>query len=152
MQITIAAIGRDRSGPTSELFQLYRKRCPWPVSLVELPLKSIEPAARRLADEADRLTQALPEGAALIALDEQGDDLASQALANRLQGFRDSGRRALGFVIGGPDGLSPDLLARADLRLAFGRQTWPHRLVRAMLAEQIYRAATITTGHPYHRE
>jgi 23S rRNA (pseudouridine1915-N3)-methyltransferase len=152
MQITIAAIGRDRSGPTSELFQLYRKRCPWPVSLVELPLKSIEPAARRLADEADRLTQALPEGAAMIALDERGDDLASQALADRIQGFRDAGRRALGFVIGGPDGLSPDLLARADLRLAFGRQTWPHRLVRAMLAEQIYRAATITTGHPYHRE
>ena len=87
-----------------------------------------------------------------MALDERGRDLTSVAFAERLGRWRDDGVRDLAFVIGGADGLAPAVRDRAALTLAFGRATWPHMLVRTMLAEQIYRAQTILTGHPYHRQ
>ena len=101
--------------------------------------------------EAEALLAGVPPGAVLVALDERGRDLASTELAERLGAWRDDGIREAGFVIGGPDGLAPAVTERADLLLAFGRATWPHMLVRAMLAEQLYRAASILAGHPYHR-
>ena len=150
MQVIIAAIGRDRAGPTRELFDDYCRRAPWPIRLVEIAPRSSEPTERRLREEADRLLQAVPQGAVLVALDEAGRQLDSAGLARRIARWQEE-HGTLAFVIGGPDGLAPSVLDRAEIALAFGRMTWPHRLVRVMLAEQLYRASTILSGHPYHR-
>lgn len=108
-------------------------------------------SASRMEDEAKRLAAKLPEGAHLIALDEGGRSLASEVFTKHLAKLRDMSLSDTVFLIGGPDGLSPRLKDSAKERLAFGAQTWPHLLVRAMLSEQIYRAFTILSGHPYHR-
>ena len=146
------AVGRARDAPVTALFDEYARRSAgFPIRLVEVQARDGLPPDRRKEAEADLLLAAVPTGAAAVALDERGQDLASEAFARRLGDWRDQGRRAAAFLIGGPDGLAPRVLDRADLRLAFGRQTWPHRLVRVMLAEQLYRAGTILAGHPYHR-
>jgi 23S rRNA (pseudouridine1915-N3)-methyltransferase len=150
MQVIIAAIGRDRAGPTRELFDDYCQRSPWPIRLVEITPRSSQPTERRLREEADRLLQLVPPGAVLVALDETGRQLDSAGLARRIARWQEE-HGAVAFVIGGADGLAKDLLDRAEATIAFGRMTWPHRLVRVMLAEQIYRASTILSGHPYHR-
>jgi 23S rRNA (pseudouridine1915-N3)-methyltransferase len=152
MRVTIAAVGRDRSGPARELFDEYCRRCPWPIRLHEISLRTADPPERRRAEEAARLSSAVAGAAALIVLDESGRNLSSRALAARIGAWQRQGRTELAFLIGGPDGLDPALLERADLVLALGRMTWPHRLVRVLLAEQLYRAATILAGHPYHRD
>lgn len=151
MRVTIRAVGRDRRSPTQVLFELYCKRCPWRIDLVEVsPDRSVDPD-RRKAVEGLRLLKGLPAEAVVVALDEAGEDLTSEDLAGRLGGLRDAGHQELACLIGGPDGLDPSVRARAHLILAFGRPTWPHQLVRVMLAEQLYRASTILAGHPYHR-
>ena len=152
MQVTIAAVGRDRGGPARDLFRLYAGRCPWRLDLVEIPLGRGGPAERRRDLEAARLVKAVPAGAVRVVLDEGGAELSSAALARRIGGWRDEGRHVLACLIGGPDGHGTAALDGADLKLAFGRLTWPHQLVRVMLAEQLYRASTILSGHPYHRE
>jgi 23S rRNA (pseudouridine1915-N3)-methyltransferase len=152
MRVTIAAVGRDRSGPARDLFDEYCRRCPWPIHLHEVSPRTTDPVERRRAEEAERLSSALSRDAVLIALDENGRNLTSRALAARIGTWQRQGRSALAFLIGGPDGLDPALIERADLVLALGRMTWPHRLVRVLLAEQLYRAGTILAGHPYHRD
>jgi 23S rRNA (pseudouridine1915-N3)-methyltransferase len=152
MRILLLSVGRDRKGPTADLVADYIKRCPWRIEIVEIPPCRQGSKSRRLADEATKLRQLIPENAAVIMLDERGDDLESRSLAKRISHYQHEGVSTLCFVIGGADGLDPSLLKQAQLRLAFGRATWPHRLVRAMLAEQIYRASTILSQHPYHRE
>lgn len=152
MRVTIAAVGRDRSGPTRDLFEEYCRRCPWPIRLLEISPRTAGPPERRRAEEAERLSGVVPAGAALIALDESGRALTSRAFATKVAGWQRQGRSELTFLVGGPDGLDPTLIERADLVLALGRMTWPHRLVRVLLAEQLYRAATILAGHPYHRD
>jgi 23S rRNA (pseudouridine1915-N3)-methyltransferase len=152
MRVTIAAVGRDRPGPVRDLFDDYRRRCPWPIDLVLVAPRRISPATRRLAEEGVRLLKAVPAVATLVALDERGRELDSQALARRIERLRGEGTGVLAFAIGGPDGLAPAVLDRSVLVLAFGRMTWPHELVRVMLAEQLYRASALTAGHPYHRE
>ena len=151
MRVTIAAVGRDRSGPARDLFDEYCRRCSWPIRLVEVAPRSAIPIERRLAEEGARLAAAIPREAALIALDEGGRLLSSRAFASRIAAWQQR-RGDLAFLIGGPEGLADDLIARADLVLALGRMTWPHRLVRVLLAEQLYRASTILAGHPYHRD
>ncbi|MFC3228307.1 23S rRNA (pseudouridine(1915)-N(3))-methyltransferase RlmH [Marinibaculum pumilum] len=155
MRLLIAAIGRargkSRDGPEARLLAEYLKRLPWQVSLTELPQSRAATADQRKAEEAAALQRAVPAGHRRIVLDERGEDLGSAAIAAWLDRQRQDGGAAVAVLIGGPDGLEPGLAARADLRLAFGRQTWPHMLVRAMLAEQLYRAYTILENHPYHR-
>lgn len=151
MQIEILAIGRARAGPERELFQTYADRIRWPLALRELEEKRPLPPAALKTREGELLTGSLSRDAVAIALDETGKDLTSEELAARLGRWRDEGRDSLAFIIGGADGLSDAVRKRADLVLSFGRQTWPHMLVRAMLAEQIYRAQQILAGHPYHR-
>ena len=151
MRVTIAAVGRDRSGPARELFDEYCRRCAWPIRLVEIASRSALPLERRLADEGARLAAAIPRDAAVITLDERGRLLSSTSFATRIARWQEGGGD-LAFLIGGPDGLADDLIARAELVLALGRMTWPHLLVRVLLAEQLYRASTILAGHPYHRE
>ena len=143
MKLTILAIGRNRDADLGRLIEAYRQRCPWSVELLEL-------VPRRGESEALRLDRAMPVGDVLVALDEHGALATSEALAARLGGWRDAGRHVT-LLIGGADGLDPALLQRADWQLALGRLTWPHMLVRLLLMEQLYRASTILSGHPYHR-
>ena len=143
MRVTILAIGKHRDADLERLIRTYQTRCPWPIELREL-------VPRKGESEADRLARALPEGHTVIALDERGELATSEGLAQRLGGWRDAGH-SVTFLIGGADGLDPGLLERAHWRLALGRLTWPHLLVRLLLVEQLYRVSTILAGHPYHR-
>lgn len=159
MKISVLAVGRMKAGPEKELADRYFERSSKSgqaiglefSGLIEIPESRAQAAAERKRDEADRLKQHLPAGAALILLDERGKSVSSEDFAERIAALRDGGRRSLAVVIGGPDGHDPSMRDAADLVLSFGAQTWPHQLVRIMLAEQLYRAATILSGHPYHR-
>jgi 23S rRNA (pseudouridine1915-N3)-methyltransferase len=121
------------------------------MEIIELRESRAKDAERRRTEEAIALGTIFPEQAPVVLLDQHGVNLDSVELAERLRMWRAEDRQAVCFVIGGPDGLSPSLNARATLRLAFGATTWPHQLVRVMLLEQLYRAGTILGGHPYHR-
>lgn len=151
MRIVLVAVGRGRSGVERDLYDHYAARLTWPLSLKEVEPKGTLPPARLKAREAELLLAVVPNGAKLVALDERGEALASEAFAKRLGAWRDEGVAATAFLIGGADGLDETLKARADLRLSLGRVTWPHLLVRGLLAEQLYRAQQILAGHPYHR-
>jgi 23S rRNA (pseudouridine1915-N3)-methyltransferase len=152
MRLCMISIGRARADPLLAAIEDYRRRCPFEIRLVEIPARSGLPPARARGEETAAALARVPPGAVLVALDERGEELDSRAFAARLALWRDSGRREVAFLIGGADGLDPGALAGADLLLAFGRMTWPHRLVRLMLVEQLYRAGTILAGHPYHRD
>ena len=159
MRLRIAAIGRMKAGPEQELAARYLdrlKKSGAPLGLdfagvVELPESKLSGVNERRRDEAARLTAALPEGCRLLALDETGRTPSSEEFAADLARLRDEGLRDLALVIGGPDGLAPELRAAAAGTIAFGRLTFPHQIVRILLAEQLYRATTILAGHPYHR-
>lgn len=159
MRLVVAAVGRLKRGPERDLEARYFERITKAgravgirgATISELGESPARRAAERKSQEAAGLEHEIPGGAAVVALDEHGESLASEALAQRIGRWRDEGRPALVFLIGGPDGLAPGLIAKADLRLAFGRMTWPHQLVRVMILEQLYRAIAILSGHPYHR-
>ena len=121
------------------------------IRIEELPPGRAREAKTRKADEAARLAARLPDGAHIILLDARGKGMTSEDFAEMLASLRDVGTRDLAFVIGGPDGLAPLPGKKAGRSLAFGPQTWPHLLARALLMEQVYRATTILAGHPYHR-
>ncbi len=151
MRIWLAAVGRARSDPVGALFDHYAARLSWPLTVREVSLsRSLAPERLRAA-EGERLLAAVPKGAVKVALDSQGVALSSEALADRLRAWRDGGASDLAFLIGGAGGLDPAVREAADLVLSLGPMTWPHILVRALLAEQLYRAQTILAGHPYHR-
>ena len=157
MRIVVAAIGRARAAPEQALFDDYARRLvrQGPAGLT-LELREAEERRKltvdaRRAAEAELLSAQIPKGATTVALDGRGKSLTSEDFATRLRRWRDDGVGDLAFVIGGADGLDPGLVKRADLVLSLGALTWPHLLVRAMLAEQIYRAQSILLGHPYHR-
>ncbi|MGH6719156.1 MAG: 23S rRNA (pseudouridine(1915)-N(3))-methyltransferase RlmH, partial [Alphaproteobacteria bacterium] len=143
------AVGRARDGPEALLVAGYLGLLPWPAHVVEVREAAARPDRRRLEGEA--LLAAVPAGATVVALDPKGQALSSEAFARRVARWRDGGVRNLAFVIGGADGLAPAVLARADARLSLGPMTWPHLLARVLLAEQLWRAASLLAGHPYHR-
>lgn len=151
MNIVIAAIGKARSGPEQALFDTYTARLPWKIDVKELEIKKELAADVRRAREGELLLGAVPEGARVVALDERGKNEGSAAFATRLGRWRDDGVRAIAFLIGGAGGLDEPVRKRADLVLSLGAMTWPHLLVRGLLAEQLYRAHSILSGHPYHR-
>ncbi|MEK9795823.1 MAG: 23S rRNA (pseudouridine(1915)-N(3))-methyltransferase RlmH [Alphaproteobacteria bacterium] len=152
MRILVAAVGRTRAGPEAALFEHFRHRVRiWPLDLREVELKRNLPAGHVSDAEAELLLEAVPEGAQVITLDEGGTHLSSEEFSDLLGNLQDDGCRDLVFLIGGADGHGAAVRARADRTLAFGRNTWPHMLVRGLLAEQIYRAQQILSGHPYHR-
>ncbi|MGK9232571.1 23S rRNA (pseudouridine(1915)-N(3))-methyltransferase RlmH [Inquilinus limosus] len=151
MRLTIAAVGRARPGPLRDLFDDYAGRSAWPLTLREVEARKGLSGLALKREEAALLLAAVPAGAAVVALDERGRDLDSEGFARLLGRWRDEGRGDAAFLIGGADGHDDAVRGRADLLLSFGRLTWPHLLARAMLAEQIYRAQTILSGHPYHR-
>jgi 23S rRNA (pseudouridine1915-N3)-methyltransferase len=145
----VLAIGRARDGPEAALFARYSARIRPALLLTELPDGSGAPIEIKRR-EGEALLAVLPAQSFAIALDCEGEMLDSPTLAARLDGWLNLSR-PISFLIGGAEGLDGPVLTRADFRLSLGRMTWPHLLVRAMLAEQIYRARSIAAGHPYHR-
>jgi 23S rRNA (pseudouridine1915-N3)-methyltransferase len=121
------------------------------VECVEVAVSKKRDVPSRMAEEAEKLAAKVPPGAHIVMLDARGKGMTSEAFADMLGALRDAGTKDFCFVIGGPDGLAPLPGKHAGRSLAFGPQTWPHMLVRAMLTEQVYRAMTILAGHPYHR-
>ena len=138
MLLHIIARGKIGRSPEAELVDRYLKRIAWPVKLTELSERAPLPPA--------------PSGTVTILLDEKGDALSSMELAKKLEQWRDRAIREARFVIGAADGHSAEERSAADLFISFGPATWPHLLVRAMLAEQLFRATSILANHPYHRE
>jgi 23S rRNA (pseudouridine1915-N3)-methyltransferase len=159
MKITVAAIGRLKAGAEHDLAGRYfdratsaGRRLGLTFSLREYSeSRDATPALRKEQEAAVLLAGASP-GTTFVALDEAGRALSSRDFAERIRTWRDSGVAELVFAIGGPDGHGRELLEKSALSLAFGPMTWPHQLVRSMLAEQLYRAVTILSGHPYHRD
>lgn len=152
MRLALIAVGRARPGPERDLFAHYAGRLKWPLEVIEVEEKRPLPVAARRAREAELIAARLPAGAPLVVLDERGRDLSSRQFAERLGAWRDEGRGGLALVIGGADGVDETLRRRADLVLCLGRATWPHLLVRALIAEQLFRAQCILDNHPYHRD
>ncbi|TPM28812.1 23S rRNA (pseudouridine(1915)-N(3))-methyltransferase RlmH [Mesorhizobium sp. B2-3-4] len=159
MKISVHAVGRMKAGPERELADRYFERFAKSGPAVGLEFAGITEisegraanASERRRDEGARLQGQLQPGTALILLDERGKSLSSEEFAGRIGQLRDGGRRAMVLAIGGADGHDQTLRDDAELVLSFGALTWPHQLVRVMLGEQLYRIATILSGHPYHR-
>jgi 23S rRNA (pseudouridine1915-N3)-methyltransferase len=156
MRVHICAVGRLRAGPERALINDYLSRFDRTGRALGLgPVELREVEDRKgggMAAEAALLERAIPDRAVVVALDERGTAMTSPDFAQALARQRDDGAQDLALLIGGADGLAKELRARATLRLSFGRMVWPHMLARVMLAEQLYRAATILAGSPYHRE
>lgn len=148
-------MGRLRSGPEAALIDDYTTRFDrtgralglGPLSIAEVEDKK----GGGMAAEAVLLERAVPKGAVIVTMDERGQVISSPEFADKLAGWRDAGRSDVAFVIGGADGIDPSLRARADFSISLGKMVWPHMLARAMLTEQLYRAASILAGSPYHR-
>jgi 23S rRNA (pseudouridine1915-N3)-methyltransferase len=155
MKVHICAVGRLRAGPERTLLDNYLTRFDktgralglGPVSVHEVEDKK----GGGMAAEAALLERVIPKGAVLVVMDERGRVIPSPEFADKLGAWRDEGRGDVAFVIGGADGVDPSLRAKADLKLSFGAMVWPHMLARVMLSEQLYRAASILAGSPYHR-
>ncbi|WP_421952748.1 23S rRNA (pseudouridine(1915)-N(3))-methyltransferase RlmH [Pelagibacterium sp.] len=159
MRVLIVAVGRMKAGPERELVARYLGRATAsgrPLGLADFSVielgesRASSPDARK-AEEARAIRAAIPEKSAVITLDERGKSLPSADFATRIADWRDTGKPALVLVVGGADGLAKELRDTADLVISFSAMTWPHQLVRIMAAEQLYRATTILSGHPYHR-
>ena len=159
MRIVVIAIGRLKQGPERELADRYRERFDdigrklgfRGLEIHEIPESRARDVPARMADEAAAISALIPDKSSIIALDERGETIDSAAFARHLGRWRDESVPTAVFLIGGADGLSPELRRRVKLSVAFGKATWPHQMVRVMLLEQIYRAATILSSHPYHR-
>jgi len=160
MRVMIAAIGRLKQGPERELAERYRK---WAATagrsagitdfdIVEIRESRAGDAHRRMLEESIAIANIIPERAITVILDERGESMNSASFAGRLQGWRSEQQPALVFIVGGADGIAASLREKSNLRLSFGAATWPHQLVRIMLLEQLYRAVSILSGHPYHRK
>jgi 23S rRNA (pseudouridine1915-N3)-methyltransferase len=159
MRIVVIAIGRLKQGPERDLAERYRERFDdigrklgfRGLEIHEIPESRARDAAARISEEAAAISALIPDKSSIIALDERGEAIDSATFARHLGRWRDESVPNAVFLIGGADGLSPDLRRKAKLGVAFGKATWPHQMVRVMLLEQIYRAATILSAHPYHR-
>ncbi len=155
MRVHICAVGRLRTGPERDLIDDYLKRFDrtgralglGPVQIHEVEDKK----GGGMAAEAALLDRVIPKGAMICTMDERGKLITSPDFAQTMGRWRDGGCSDLAFIIGGADGIDPQLRARADFSLSFGKMVWPHMLVRVMLSEQLYRAASILSGSPYHR-
>jgi len=149
MKIRIIAVGRQKSSPTRDLCDEYLKRMKWDVGIREIDA----PKGSTSAQEAPLILKQLAKPAFIVALDERGETLSSPAFAKNLEKWQSQapGNEII-FLIGGADGFAEEIRKKAKFLLSFGKQTWPHMLVRVMLLEQIYRAQQISTGHPYHRQ
>lgn len=151
MNVTICAVGRLRSGPEQSLFESYVERLPWTVRVHEIEIKGQADPQKKSIQETQAITGKIPPGAIVICLDSRGKSESSEKLAKRIAFWRDEGVRDIAIVIGGADGIDGSLIDNSDLVLSFGAVTWPHLLMRVLVAEQLYRSHCILTDHPYHR-
>lgn len=155
MRVSISAIGRMRPGPERELFDDYQTRFDRTGRAHGLGPLSVNEAEDKkgggMGAEAALLERAIPKGAVICTMDERGKLLSSPDFAQKLATWRDQGAQDLCFIIGGADGIDPALRAKADFSISLGKMVWPHMLARVMLSEQLYRAASILAGSPYHR-
>jgi 23S rRNA (pseudouridine1915-N3)-methyltransferase len=159
MHLVVISVGKLKQGPERELAERYRGRFDdigrklgfRGLTIHELSESRARDAATRISEEAAAIAALIPEKSVIVALDERGSSVDSASFARHIGKWRDDAVPYNVFVIGGADGLSPDLRRKAKMSMAFGSATWPHQMVRVMLLEQIYRAATILAGHPYHR-
>lgn len=159
MRVSLIAVGRMKAGPERELVARYDKRLKPAARALGMDWRGVTElneardgtAEARKEAEAQAILAKLDAGTRLIALDERGDRPDSEAFAHMIGRLRDDGVSSLALAIGGPDGHGEALRERADLTIAFGRLTWPHQIVRVLALEQLYRATTILSGHPYHR-
>jgi 23S rRNA (pseudouridine1915-N3)-methyltransferase len=159
MRLCIIAVGQSRGTPEGALTEDFAGRARAmgkrlgfsTVSIEEVAVSKLREMRSRIAEEGERLANKIPDGAHVVLLDAKGKGMTSESFADMIGALRDTGARDLAFIIGGPDGLALPTTVKAGRSLAFGQQIWPHLLVRAMLAEQVYRALTILAGHPYHR-
>ena len=154
MRVSLCVVGRLRGGPERELLDDYLTRFDRTGRALGLgPINVIEVDAKKggMEAEAALLRKAIPKGALIVIMDERGKVMTSPEFANKMADWRDNSQRDLAFIIGGADGIAPDLRAEADFAISFGKMVWPHMLVRVMLSEQLYRAASILSNGPYHR-
>ena len=151
MRLHIIAVGRLKAGPHEALARHYAERLAWPLTVREVEEKRPLSPPELKEREGALLLAAVPPGATIVALDERGKSLTSEAFAQRLAAWRDGGMADLAFLIGGAEGLAEPVRQKAQLVLSLGAMTWPHLLARGMLLEQLYRAQQILAGHPYHR-
>jgi 23S rRNA (pseudouridine1915-N3)-methyltransferase len=159
MRLVVIAVGRLKAGPERELVERYRERFSdlsrklgfRGLDVHEIAESRARDAPARMTEEAAAIAALIPADAMTVALDERGKAVDSVTFARQLGRWRDESTANVVFVIGGADGLSPELRRKVKVAFAFGSATWPHQLVRILLMEQLYRAATILAGHPYHR-
>lgn len=150
LKFDIIAVGRLKNGPLFQIFEDYRKRIQYSLSVheVEIKTKSHDMSALECA----KIKSHISENAFVVVMDERGNGLRSLDFAKTIENLQHTGETHIQFIIGGADGLTDEIKGRANLLLSFGQQTWPHMLARVMLLEQIYRAQQILNNHPYHRE
>lgn len=151
MKTLILAIGKMR-GAEAEWCAEYLKRLKGDVTVKDMAAAKNLPPAETQRAEASLILKALPPKSFVVLLDERGKDMGSRDLAAKIKNWEECGTATLVFIIGGADGVTDEVRSRANATLGFGRLTWPHRLVRVMLLEQLYRAQQINAGHPYHRD
>ena len=160
MKISILAVGKLKAGPEQQLFEKYERRSAAAgkalniksIQTIEIPEARSNSSATRKSVEASELCSRAPDKSRVVVFDERGKEFSSQQFADFLQNELDNGTQSLCFAIGGPDGHGEELLNEAVLKVRFGSMTWPHQIARILLAEQLYRAITILSNHPYHRE
>lgn len=154
MKISIISIGKFENSPHKQVFESYLKRLKYKMELKELDLRNAHNmnAEKLVKGQGELILNALKPGSKVIILDEQGKQFSSMEFAKKISDFAVGGDSHLSFVIGGSDGLSKEVLDKADLKISFGKMTLPHLMVRSVLAEQLYRAWAINNKHPYHRE
>lgn len=150
MRVDILVVGRLKTGPYANMISEFHKRMRWELRIIEFEAKARDSRAAQ-REENEKLLHALHNNAAIIALDEHGQNLTSLDFAKKIEGFQNAGYGHMQCIIGGADGLEDAVKKRANLTLSLGAMTWPHMLARVMLVEQLYRAQQILNGHPYHR-
>ncbi len=152
MNVLISSIGKiSRQEPEQQIIDEYRKRLAWKLQITELSDKKIAASDTRKQQESQLILQSIPKGYFLIALDETGKNLTSEEFAKYISNLQTAGHNNIAFAIGGAYGHSPELLAKSNYIIALGKMTMSHKLARVMLLEQLYRAQTIISGHPYHK-
>lgn len=151
LKIDVICIAKIKNNAFAKLIGMYEKRINWPLNIISLESKHIEPRKCQ-NDEAEKILKHINSQAVIITLDEKGKPYSSIEFSRKLQQYANDGLNHIQFIIGGADGLTKEIRQKSDLILSFGSQTWPHALARVMLLEQIYRSQQILSGHPYHRE
>ncbi|MEE2999917.1 MAG: 23S rRNA (pseudouridine(1915)-N(3))-methyltransferase RlmH [Pseudomonadota bacterium] len=151
MKFTILTVGRIKKGPEKNLCDLYLKRIKWSVLIEEVEEKRSLPINQMKTKESELLLKKLPEDCFLVALDQSGQEFSSKEFSEQILKWQSQYVKQLVILIGGSNGFNSNVLEQADLKIAFGRMTWPHMFTRIMLLEQLYRAQSILDGHPYHK-